>query len=241
MASNTTSSRLILGAVLVLAAVALVARWRTLEHAADASERRAAGLEERTAALARAVSDLRGRPATERLIEREWRPAPQGANPTTPEAAQEHARGPGLEPQSPAEAKEAIRREKRAVFEKLEQKFKDEPVDPAWSRHAEQSLNQAIHTLPPGLGTIDSVVAKSQHSRIEATFDSAAEYNQFFKSLFLIEADVNDPHARPLFSEHGGIFAPYKEVASDGKFHAVIFVDRPHPPPGSERPPGDPG
>ncbi|HEX7838750.1 MAG TPA: hypothetical protein VF469_14840 [Kofleriaceae bacterium] len=127
-----------------------------------------------------------------------------------------------------------MRRAKREIFEKLEQKFKDEPVDPAWARHAEQSLNQAIHTLPSGLGMIDSVVARSEHSRIEATFDSAAEYNQFFKSLFLLGADANDPHARPLFSEHGGVFAPYKETTSDGKFHAVIFVDRPHPPPGSE-------
>jgi hypothetical protein len=95
-------------------------------------------------------------------------------------------------------------------------------------------LNQAIHSLPSGLGTIDSVVAKSEHSRIEATFDTAAEYSRFFRSFFMVGADASHPQAPPLFSEHGGVFAPYKEVRSDGKFHAVLFVDRPHQPPMSE-------
>lgn len=154
---------------------------------------------------------------------------------TTAGTASEADGGSRSSTQTPEQAREVRRDEKRRIFEKVEQEFGIEQVDPAWSRDAERSLQQAIAALPASLGTIDSIASKSEHSRIAMTFDDAKQYNQFFEALFVPDVRPRDPGAplaRAAFSDHGGIFVPHKELGDDNKFHAVIFVARRHSPAG---------
>jgi hypothetical protein len=233
MASSTSSTRALLGGGLILVAALLAVRWRTLERSTESAERRAAELEKRTLALAQAVGDLQGRPATERVIMRER--APDREVPAASPGSAAAASG-----DSPVEeTKEAVARRKREVYEKLERQFKDEPVDAVWARKSEKALGDAMQALPAGLGDVESTVSKSQHTRIEASFATSKEYNQFFRSLFTILNDPENPDVRrlPLYADHGGVFTPYKEVSSDGRFHAVIFVDRSHAQPDAKEAP----
>lgn len=227
MASSTFSSRLVV-LLVVVAAVVVGLRWRALERAREESERRTAELEKQTAALSSAVEDLRARPPTEHVIEREGPPPPWLLARTAPPAVAPSGSAQG--DASAAPSKEEVRLQKRELYERLEREFADEPVDPAWSRDTQRSLSEAIRALRPGLGSVESVVSKSQRSRIQATFASSAEYNEFVRALFMTQPDPGNPGKPrlPLFGDQGGVFVPYKEMEDDGRFHAVVFVDRPH-------------
>lgn len=229
MASSTRSNRLAV-LLVVVAAVVVGLRWRALELAREQAERRTAELEKRTAALSSAVEDLQARPPT-RIVERggpppPWTLSPPQAPPAAGSSGSSEAPGDASAPES----KDAIRLKKRETFERLEREFAAEPVDPAWSKDTQRSLSAAIRSLPAGLASVDSVVSKSQRSRIQASFASAAEYNEFVRTLFMLEPDPNNPGKvrTPLFTDQGGVFIPYKEEEDDGRFHAVVYVDRPH-------------
>jgi hypothetical protein len=144
----------------------------------------------RLGAVLAAVEDLRARPPTQHVIEREGPPPPWLIARTAPPAVAPSSNAQG--DASVAPSKEEVRLQKREVYERLEREFADEPVDPAWSRDTQRSLSEAIRALRPGL-----------------------------------PANPGKPRL-PLFGDQGGVFVPYKEMEDDGRFHAVVFVDRPH-------------
>jgi hypothetical protein len=190
----------------------------------QAADRRLTASDRELRDIAAQVRELQGRPSTETIVVKERSPSLAPAPPAAQVALVANASSAPA-PSQRGKTREEVAQARKEFFEKTERDFAGELVDPVWAERMSESLRTAIQKLPEGLAEIASIDSKNTHARIAATFASAADYNRFAAGLFRGSKGPDGRIALPDI-ERGAVFVPSLGTGPDGKFRAVIYIDR---------------